>query len=114
MRLPWLLPLLACACSTGLPAGQQPAAPGTRSTCQGKEELAPGRALVEFHAQIALPDPPEGLPEGQRSALLPGLVLGGVPVLLVRPIYDGLDGQRPILLFDTGAPDEAVTRRHLA
>jgi serine protease len=43
----------------------------------------------------------------------PVLLLGGVPVQVLRPIFDGSDGKPRILLLATEAEDEAATRRHI-
>jgi serine protease len=112
-----LVPLsLAClvACTSvatdgdGRPAqGRRDPAPA-RMWAVSREEIAPGRVLVEFARPVALP-PDEA---GDRPMLAPlAWTLGGVPLHLVRTLFDG---ELPLALFDTGAADEAETRAQLA
>lgn len=125
MRLSWcrLLPLLACACGAVGPDVGPGAAPGPAarptSAPLAREEIAPGRVLIELADRSSPPaSPPAGdlLVPGAGSLTnqaTPTLLLSGVPVQVLRPIFDGSDGRRPILLLSTDATDEAATRRHI-
>ncbi|MCS6911814.1 MAG: S8 family serine peptidase [Myxococcales bacterium] len=115
------LALSLCACTAPLPGPTADSA--VRPHDQGAaEQIVVGRALVELVRPVALPPVELGegaLPSLPRAALaLPMAELGGVPVRLVRTIYEGTgegeDGGLPLLLLATDAKDEATTWAHIA
>lgn len=99
MRPLLLLPVLICACTPG------PASAPARG--RGREEIVPGRVLVELWQR------PAAFPQAEEAAQPPALVLGGVPVRVRRYVFDGSDGEPPVLLGVTAAADEEATRRDL-